>query len=300
MNIEVPHLRKWSAQVKRDIATGTAYLAWVYLKAIMQAAVEDKRLYANPCKGSKSINPPKKPEPKSRAWPKDRVAVVHSALPERCRIALDLGFGCGLRQGEVFAFSPGDARGSAVHIVRQIVRYRSQFYFAPPKGGKEREVPLSPVLESPLAEYQGLFPPVRITLPWLDPDKPDLAREERRLETVPLLITTIRRGALNRNTFNSKTWKPALAAAGVIARTSDADRAKHGVGPYEPSREHGFHILRHTYASVVLQAGESIVSLSQWLGHSDPAFTLRTYTHFVPEAGVRGLRAIEQWFSLAA
>ncbi|WUG99253.1 hypothetical protein OHB29_05800 [Streptomyces violaceus] len=26
----------------------------------------------------------------------------------------------------------------------------------------------------------------------------------------------------------------------------------------------------------MLEAGESIVSLAKWLGHSDPAFTLRT------------------------
>ncbi|OIK04494.1 hypothetical protein [Streptomyces monashensis] len=29
----------------------------------------------------------------------------------------------------------------------------------------------------------------------------------------------------------------------------------------------------------------------------DPAFTLRTYTHFMPEAGARGLAVIETWFA---
>ncbi|WP_329260904.1 hypothetical protein OG223_42290 [Streptomyces sp. NBC_01478] len=42
----------------------------------------------------------------------------------------------------------------------------------------------------------------------------------------------------------------------------------------------------------MLEAGESIASLAKWLGHSDPAFTLRTYTHFIPQACARGLSAI--------
>ncbi len=35
------------------------------------------------------------------------------------------------------------------------------------------------------------------------------------------------------------------------------------------------HALRHFYASVLLDAGESIKALSEYLGHSDPGFTLR-------------------------
>lgn len=46
--------------------------------------------------------------------------------------------------------------------------------------------------------------------------------------------------------------------------------------------------------------GESIVSLTKWPGHSDPAFTLRTYTHFMPQAGARGLSAVEVWFTYPA
>jgi integrase len=297
-DIGVPELRQWSADVQRKVGSGTAYVAWVYLKAILQAAVEDKRLHRNPCKGSHSINPPRRPERKARAWPRDRVDAVRSELPERYRITLDLGFGCGLRQGEVFAVSPGDVRGDSVHIERQLLRYKSQFYFGPPKGGKEREVPLTGALRERLRLYHERFEPVRVTLPWLDPEQPDLPRGERRMVTVPLLVTTTRGGALNRNTWNTKTWKPALAAAGVIPPLPKPKEGEKESRVWEPSREHGFHVLRHTYASVMLEAVESIVSLAKWLGHSDPAFTLRTYTHFMPEAGARGLAAIESWFSL--
>ncbi|MFI7113617.1 hypothetical protein ACIBK9_45390 [Nonomuraea sp. NPDC050227] len=38
------------------------------------------------------------------------------------------------------------------------------------------------------------------------------------------------------------------------------------------------HALRHFYASVLPDAGENIKALSEYLGHHDPGFTLRTYT----------------------
>jgi integrase len=34
---------------------------------------------------------------------------------------------------------------------------------------------------------------------------------------------------------------------------------------------------------VLLDAGESIKVVSEYLGHSDPGFTLRTYTHVMPD-----------------
>jgi len=39
------------------------------------------------------------------------------------------------------------------------------------------------------------------------------------------------------------------------------------------------HSARHTYASVALAAGESVVAVSESLGHADVSVTLRTYAH---------------------
>ncbi|MEV8330814.1 tyrosine-type recombinase/integrase [Streptomyces niveus] len=55
----------------------------------------------------------------------------------------------------------------------------------------------------------------------------------------------------------------------------------------------GFHVLRHTYASIMLEAGESVVTLARWLGHSSPAITLGYYAHFMLEAGSKGRTAID-------
>lgn len=57
------------------------------------------------------------------------------------------------------------------------------------------------------------------------------------------------------------------------------------------------HALQHAYASVLLDAGESIKALSEYLGHSDPGFTLRTYTHLLPSSGRRTRKAIDDAFT---
>ncbi|MEV4695003.1 tyrosine-type recombinase/integrase [Micromonospora echinospora] len=56
------------------------------------------------------------------------------------------------------------------------------------------------------------------------------------------------------------------------------------------------HVLRHTYASVLLDAGENIKALSLYLGHADSGFTLRVYTHLLPASEDRTRRAIDAAF----
>lgn len=65
---------------------------------------------------------------------------------------------------------------------------------------------------------------------------------------------------------------------------------------WEAAPRDGFHVLRHTYASIMLEAGESVVTLARWLGHSSPTITLDHYAHFMPEAGDRGRSAIDALF----
>jgi integrase len=43
-----------------------------------------------------------------------------------------------------------------------------------------------------------------------------------------------------------------------------------------------FHDLRHTVASLLLSSGHSLRAVSQRLGHSNPALTLRVYAHCLP------------------
>jgi integrase len=43
----------------------------------------------------------------------------------------------------------------------------------------------------------------------------------------------------------------------------------------------GFHTFRHTAASLLFARGADVVQVPRWLGHSDAAFTLRTYVHWL-------------------
>ena len=58
--------------------------------------------------------------------------------------------------------------------------------------------------------------------------------------------------------------------------------------------ENGMHELRHFFASALLDQGESIKAVAEWLGHTDPAFTLATYTHLTPNSDERTKSAIER------
>lgn len=44
-----------------------------------------------------------------------------------------------------------------------------------------------------------------------------------------------------------------------------------------------FHTFRHTCASLLFDGGKNIAQVAAWLGHSDPAFTLRTYVHLMDQ-----------------
>ncbi|MPY47059.1 tyrosine-type recombinase/integrase [Streptomyces acidicola] len=295
-------VRAWQSRAEQDIDVGTLVVTWAHFSSILQAAHKAKRIPANPFRDPE-LRAPRLPKSKALAWPQDTVTMVQEELPDRYGILVSLGAGAGLRQGEALGFSPDDVDGEDIHVVRQIIKVNGRFGFGPPKGNKERAAPCTPELAEAIKEYANRFPSVEVTLPWVDPARPSLAWEDRPKRTVRLLVTTqfrngVNGGAINKDTFNEKHWKPALAAAGMIPQPEVTYiEPKKGRSPWRKEtwtmpREFGFHVLRHTFASVVLAEGETITQLAAWLGHSDPAFTLRTYVHFMPKSGSRGRAAL--------
>ncbi len=159
-------------------------------------------------------------------------------------------------------------RVADLDFLRRVVRVQQQvkivgggLVFAKPKGGKTRTVPLPDHAAVALAEHLRLYP--------AGPDG--------------LVFTSREHRPLNRTYINSRVWKPALVKAKV-----------------DPTRANGLHALRHYFASVLIDAGESAKAVAEYLGHADPGFTLRVYAHLFPASEDRARRAIDAALGPAA
>ena len=272
-NIKPSTMQAWLRSVE-GLAPRTRLLILGHVSNIFNAAVDDLLVARNPC-GAKSVRRPKIPTKRVVPWEHAQVIGVRDALPERYRVIVMLGAGLGLRQGECFGLSPDDIdwlRGT-VQVHRQVKLIGTRQVFAPPKYGKEREVPLPESVKEWLAAYLVKWPARPITLPWRDP-------ERGKKTTVSLMATTRERTVIGRNYFNAQIWKPALRKVKVPV-----------------TRANGTHALRHFYASALLDGGESIRAVSEYLGHADPGFTLRTYTHLMQSSAERTRKAIDVVFA---
>ncbi|MEV5199015.1 site-specific integrase [Streptomyces sp. NPDC053720] len=277
------HLRDLVSALEANPGVSGAYARNIYgdVRAVLSAAVDDGLLPRNPC-SAKSVRPPAVERRRVTPWLPSQVQAVRRALPARYRTMVDTGAGCGLRQGEIVGLAEDavDFEGGIVRVVRQVKLIQGKAVFAPPKCNKERDVPLPSSVAEALRVHMDACKPVEVTLPWRKPDGPKV--------TARLLFTNTANGVVWRSNFNIQEWKPALALAGLIPGARE--------GKYDSAREHGMHALRHFYASVLLDAGESIKAVSQYLGHTDPALTLRVYAHLMPSSQERTRNAIDGLF----
>lgn len=253
-------VQAWNVELREKGLSGTTRaLLHGFVLSVFASAVDDGLIPRNPAAG-KTVRPPRRERPKVEPWTLERVRAMHEAMPERWRILVALGAMAGLRQGETFGLALEDIDWQAreLRVRRQVLLFPStRAAFALPKYEKERTVPVGDVLLDELQRHLERFPAREVTLPWRELDgDPVTAR----------LVATSREGGPGQKNYVSRSvWGPALERAGI---------------PRE--RSNGSHALRHHYASSLLAAGEGILVVAERLGHADPAFTLRTYTHLMP------------------
>ncbi|MEV4263518.1 site-specific integrase [Kribbella sp. NPDC049584] len=282
-SIKPSEIATWLTDLEAQIGLATARTAFVVVHGTFELAVDDGTIKRNPAKANVvQLSAPK--HRKIVAWSDARVQrVVESHQPEFRAIPV-IGAAAGLRQGELFGLAVEDLDFDQmiIHVRRQVKRLGRNFVFALPKSDTEREVPVSEGAALVLLQHIETYPPRPYSLPWERPDGDPLEasilfrwRDDRHIQA---------------RSYNERVWKPALVAAGVIPEPTRTDR---GALQYVSSRDSGMHALRHYYASVALADGVNIKELAEYLGHSDPGFTLRLYTHMLPSSHERARKAID-------
>ncbi|GHA70708.1 hypothetical protein GCM10010391_65570 [Streptomyces anthocyanicus] len=114
------HIRDWVRQLQENGVRG-AYARTIYsnVRAALGAAVDDGHLPLNPC-AARSVRPPTVENKRVVPWTPELVFAVQAAMPERYQAMVDLGGGCGLRQGEILgvAVDAIDFESDTLHVVQ--------------------------------------------------------------------------------------------------------------------------------------------------------------------------------------
>lgn len=189
----------------------------------------------------------------------EQVEALVATMPERYRALVLLAVGTGLRQGEALGLTVSD-----VDFLRRQVHVRHQLV----------SVPGTP---------QHLGPPKTPTSRRTVP-APVFVLEalSRHLAAHPrgpwdLVFASSAGAPVSRSSLH-RSWVTAVAAAGLPGRTT-------------------FHDLRHTYASVLIDGGESVSVVAARLGHKNATETLRTYSHLWPSSDERTRTVVDRAFA---
>jgi integrase len=159
-----------------------------------------------------------------------------------------------------FLFSTGARRGEALGLQWEDVDFdRSRITIrraltkgiqVTPKSGKSRVVAMSPTLSEALFDLLGQRRRENIAL-----GRPD----------IPVHVFCSQAGTPLDERNLTRTWQRLRRRA-----------ARLGIRPLR------LHAARHTFASIAIASGRSLRFVAEQLGHSDPAFTLKTYAHLLP------------------
>jgi integrase len=223
-----------------ELAPSTVAVVHQHFGQVLGAAVEDGLIPRNPALRARL---PRREERRAQPVPLEVVERIHDALPEWIRVAVPLGVGVGLRQGEASGLTVDriDFLRRTLRVDRQLVdRKMDEPVLRPPKtDSSNRTVPLAGFVVEALSAHLARFERAPGDLVLRDPSG--------------LPVASGRFG---------HRWRQAAEKAGAKGLR--------------------YHDLRHTFASTLLSRGVSIKAVADWLGHASPTVTLSTYAHVMP------------------
>ena len=108
------------------------------------------------------------------------------------------------------------------------------------------------------------------------------------------------RGGVEANTVKPLSKNPEAVHLGTPFDESNVRKVFNRILDKAGLHRRGPHQMRHTFASLLLQAGAPITYVSNQLGHRDSSITLRVYVHWLPEgAAEKGVNRLDSEESVA-
>lgn len=240
----IAHLRK------KGLAPSTVRQIYTVARAIGDTAVRDRLLAQNP------FGQVKRPKVEHQEAPVLTVgearSLVTAAGGSRYAPLFELLVNTGLRRGEALAlmWSDVDLDGRTVRVRRTLVRQGGELVRTPPKSKKsERTVPLSHAAVAVLRQVKARTAGDR------------LAAGSKWAQTGYVFTTEFGEPCDPRNAL--RALQVAAGAAGFP-----------GVG---------IHTLRHTAATLMLNAGVPMATVSRIMGHASIQVTVDLYGHVSPD-----------------
>lgn len=171
---------------------------------------------------------------------------------------LQIAFNTGMRVGEICALTWDcvDLENSTIRVEKTMIYEKGgTFYMGPPKTkSSEREIVIPKVLKDLLAWHQK-------------------EQYKNRMKYGPYYVAEVN-GEPNRLVCTRRNGKPINLRS--LNRFTEACYKKAGV-------RLNFHALRHTHATLLLEAGAGYKEIQERLGHSKIDVTMDTYAHVTKE-----------------
>ena len=256
-----------NAQVREGYAPTTVKRQIATLKVALNQAVKNQLIFRSP---ADAITLPKQEQKTIEFLTAEEAGALLSVLPDNTHgRALRFTLGTGLRVAELCGLRWCDVEGSLIHVnqITYALRQAEQMvrFSTPPKtkAGK-RLIPLNDKLRALL----------------------DAQRQAQRLERVRAGSAWLggEPGKGEQYVFATETGSP--ADRHNIARALRSSLKTAGL------KSRGVHALRHTFATMWVQSGGDLRTLSEILGHTNVAFTMQRYVHSDTAAKRRGMEAM--------
>lgn len=262
-----------AALVAKPLAASTVHTVYAVLRSLMQSAVDDGLIAANPCA---RVPLPRIAKHVVEPMTAGQVLALAAAITPRYRLAVLLGAGAGLREGEALGLTV--PRLDFLRRRADILEQMQNRQLSPLKTkASERKVPVDDVVLAAATEHMQRWAP----------------------GAHQLLITNRLGGPVQRNSFGH-CWREAVAAARTCGKPpAPAGQRKAACGEKCADPAHclpagtRFHDLRHFYASVLIAANLHPKTIQARLGHATFAETMDTYGHLFPAADELGRGALD-------